>query len=118
MGLLFFEHGEAAQQWQAGVDEGGELAGEDREVFRLHVAAGFGGGCGFGLAFGFGFWRECGLGFFAGLAFFLNLGRVKPAAAQLLDGFALGAGGDGSGLLFAFGIEGAIKEVWHGVCYG
>ena len=82
MGLLFLEHGEAAQKGQARVDERRKLAGEDREVFRLHAAADLAGGFCLGLALGF--CRDGSLGFFATFALFLNLGRIKPIAAQLL----------------------------------
>ena len=89
------------------------LADEFGHVVRLHAAADLARG--FGFALGLGLLRDGGFGFFGPLALLLNLGRIKPVAAQLLDGIAFGVGADDSGLLLAFGVESAIDEVGHGV---
>ena len=41
-------------------------------------------------------------------ALFLNLGRIQPLGAELLDGLCLGGGGHGAGELFTFGVKGGV----------
>ena len=87
--LLFREDAQTAEQRQPGIDQSGELAGENHKHLRLHrfpleendvPAAGFSFGARCSGFLPSAFRRDC-----AGCSFFVNVGRKIARLAQLAD---------------------------------
>ena len=110
-GFLAAEHGEASKKWQAGINECGELAGEDHEHLALHTGIGpdaddfvfaLGAFCG-------AFFDRSGLpGTFCGY-----LGWIVTTGAELVVGVSLRGGFQIASGLLAILVEGDVMKSGH-----
>src|SRR5437667_613426 len=116
--FLFGENVEAAQKWQARIDQGCELTRENHQDFRLNFSAlkkndafSFFARLGDARCFGRAFGRFAIAP--AAFSFLVNIGRKKSGLTQLADGFVRRGGFDQSGRFLSARIERYVSETRH-----